>query len=316
MKLVGRSRDVREPARENAGRGDLRRGAPGVRSSRKGRAWKLARKSPLTLVGLVVVCVFVVLALAAPWIAPYPEDATGKGMDLTKKLQAPSREHWMGTDELGRDVLSRVIYGTRLSLGLGLAVTGVTALIGGVLGCLAGYFGKWFDEGIMRVGDILMAIPYMLLVIAIVVATGRGLGKIVLAVAIPWWPWYARMIRSEVIRIRQGSYVEAARAIGASNARMLTVHVLPNTLNVLVVQTSMQIGRAILAVAALGFLGLGIQPPNVEWGMMINIGRSYMPTWWWMASFPGAAIFALGFGFNLLGDGIRDILDPHTLTET
>lgn len=300
LRSQGGSRDV-----ERAGR-----------LSRSARAWRLLRRSPLTLAGLVIVCLFVVLAVGAPWIAPYPADATGQGMDLAQKLQAPSREHWMGTDELGRDVLSRVIYGTRLSLGLGLAVTALTALLGGVLGCLAGYSGRWVDEGVMRVGDILMAIPYMLLVIALVVATGRGLGKIVVAVAIPWWPWYARIVRSEVMRIRKTSYVEAARAIGVSSARLVFAHVLPNTLNVLVVQTSMQIGRAILAVAALGFLGLGIQPPNVEWGMMINTGRSYMPTWWWLASFPGAAIFTLGFGFNLLGDGLRDILDPRTLTES
>ncbi len=284
--------------------------------SRRMKSWRILRDSPLTLAGLITVILFVIVAAAAPWIAPYPDDATGKTINLAQKLQGPSAKHWMGTDELGRDVMSRIIYGTRMSLGLGLAVTGATALLGITLGCFAGYFGGWVDEGIMRIGDILMAIPYMLLVIAIVVATGRGLGKLIFAVATPWWPWYARIVRSEVIRIRRGCYVEAARAIGASSSRILIAHVLPNTLNVMVVQTSLQVGRAILAVAALGFLGLGIQPPLVEWGVLVSIGRSYMPTWWWMASFPGAAIFLLGFGFNLLGDGIRDILDPHSLTRT
>jgi len=166
----------------------------------------------------------------------------------------------------------------------------------------------------MRIGDILMAIPYMLLVIAIVIATGRGLEKLVLAISLPWWPWYARIVRGEVLQIREIGYVEAARAVGASRSRVLFAHILPNTLNVVVVQASLQLGRAILAVAAMGFLGLGVQPPQVEWGMMVSIGRSYMPTWWWMATIPGGAIFLLGLGANLLGDGIRDILDPRSLT--
>jgi peptide/nickel transport system permease protein len=199
-------------------------------------------------------------------------------------------------------------------MGLGLAVTVATAFFGVVFGCIAGYVGGRVDDLIMRIGDILMAIPYMLLVIAIVIATGRGLEKLVLAISLPWWPWYARIVRGEVIQVRELGYVEAARAIGASRLRVLFSHVFINTLNVVVVQASLQLGRAILAVAAMGFLGLGVQPPQVEWGMMVSIGRTYMPTWWWMASIPGAAIFLLGLGANLLGDGIRDILDPRSLT--
>jgi len=282
--------------------------------SRRQQVWRIARRSPLTMIGIAIVSVFTIMALCAPFLAPYPADATGQAMNLNDKLQPPSSSHLLGTDDLGRDILSRIIYGTRLSLGLGLAVTLFTGMVGIILGCLAGYFGGKVDEIIMRVGDILMAIPYMLLVIAIVVATGRGPIKLILAISLPWWPWYARVVRGEVIQIREKFFVEAARALGASNRRILFAHVLPNTLNIIIVQVSLQIGRAILAVAAMGFLGLGVQPPQVEWGMMVSIGRTYMPSWWWMASFPGAAIFLLGLGFNLLGDGIRDILDPRSLT--
>ena len=287
---------------------------PSYRKERYLKVWSILRGSPPTFAGLAIVLCFGLLALFAPWIAPYPEDALGQAMDLSAKLSSPSAAHWLGTDELGRDVLSRVIYGTRLSMGLGVAVTAVTATLGVVLGCLAGYVGGRTDDLIMRAGDILMAIPYMLLVIAIVIATGRGLEKLVLAISLPWWPWYARIVRGEVLRIREEGYVEAARAVGASKARVLFAHIFPNTLNIVVVQASLQLGRAILAVAAMGFLGLGVQPPQVEWGMMVSIGRTYVPTWWWMASIPGAAIFLLGLGANLLGDGIRDILDPRSLT--
>jgi peptide/nickel transport system permease protein len=265
-------------------------------------------------VGLLIVLAFIVIALFAPYLSPYPKDATGKAMSLEAKLKQPSLTHPMGTDDLGRDMLSRIFYGTRLSLGLGMAVVVVTASLGTVMGCIAGYFGGKIDEIIMRIGDILMAIPYMLLVIALVVATGRGLDKLVMAISLPWWPWYARVVRGEVVRIRETTFVDAARALGASNRRLIFVHILPNVLNVIIVQASLQIGRAILAVAAMGFLGLGVQPPQVEWGLLVSIGRTYMPTWWWMASFPGAAIFLLGLGFNFLGDGLRDILDPRGLT--
>jgi peptide/nickel transport system permease protein len=200
-------------------------------------------------------------------------------------------------------------------LGLGVAVVFATAVLGIPLGLIAGYFGGKMDELVMRIGDIFLAIPYLLLVIAIVLATGRGLGKLVIAIALPWWPWYARVVRSEVVQLKEMGFVEAARAVGASNIRIIFYHILPNVLNVAIVQASVQIGRAILAVGAMGFLGLGVRPPQTEWGLMISIGREFMPTWWWIACFPGAAIFLLGLGFNLLGDGLRDILDPRGLTQ-
>lgn len=255
---------------------------------------------------------FLIIVVFASLVAPYPEDATGKRTNFEERLQPPSWQHLLGTDDLGRDMLTRILYGSRLSLGLGLAVVVVTATLGVSLGCIAGFFGGKVDELIMRTGDILMSIPGLLLVIAIVVATGRGLGKLVFAISLPWWPWYARVIRAEVLRIREMGFVDAARAVGASNTRILLAHVLRNIVSLIIVQASLQIGRAILAVATMGFLGLGVCPPQVEWGLMVSIGRKFMPTWWWMATLPGAAIFLLGFGFNLLGDGLRDALDPRT----
>jgi peptide/nickel transport system permease protein len=297
---------------------DLGGGKVRSQDSPHGERWRrvsrIIRRSPLTIVGVLIVLVFIVMAIFAPYLAPYPEDATGQAMNLEAKLQRPSLNHPLGTDDLGRDMLSRIFYGCRLSLGLGIAVVVVTAILGTAMGCIAGYFGGKVDEVIMRLGDILMAIPYMLLVIAIVVATGRGLEKLIIAISLPWWPWYARVVRGEVVRIRETTFVDAARALGASNPRIIFVHILPNVLNVIIVQASLQIGRAILAVAAMGFLGLGVQPPHVEWGLLVSVGRTYMPTWWWMASFPGASIFLLGLGFNFLGDGLRDIMDPRGLT--
>jgi len=271
--------------------------------------------SPLSITGILIILFFLLIGIFAPYIAPYPQDATGQTMSLKEKLQPPSPRHLAGTDDLGRDVLSRVIYGTRLSLGLGAAVVFATAIIGIPLGLIAGYFGGKMDEVVMRIGDIFLAIPYLLLVIAVVLATGRGLGKLVFAIALPWWPWYARVVRGEVIQLKEMSFIEAARAVGASNIRIIFYHILPNVLNITIVQASVQIGRAILAVGAMGFLGLGARPPQTEWGLMISIGRQFMPTWWWIACFPGAAIFLLGLGFNLFGDGLRDILDPRGLTQ-
>jgi len=282
------------------------------RASRLSKAWRVLRNSPLSLAGLAIVSVFLFLVAAAPVLAPYPEDATGRRVNFAEKLLPPTVTHLMGTDDLGRDVFSRVLYGSRLSLGLGFAIVAATAILGLVLGSIAGFYGGVADEVIMRIGDMLMSIPRLLLAIAIVVATGKSLPKLVIAISLPWWPWYARVIRGEVIRIREQGYVEAARSVGTSSWRILFMHVLPNLIGVMVVQASLQVGRAILAVAALGFLGLGVQPPLVEWGLMVSIGRTYMPNWWWMAIFPGAAIFLLGFGFNLLGDGLRDSLDPRT----
>lgn len=280
---------------------------------RRKQSWRIIKRNPLTIAGLLIVGFFVVLAIFAPLLVPYLGHARGRVVRLGARLQPPSREHLFGTDELGRDVLSRVIYATRLSFGLALIIVSVTAVPGISLGLIAGYRGGWVDDMIMRVADILISIPYLVLVIAILMATGGGLVMTVFAVCLPWWVEYARVVRGVVVQQKELDYVNAARATGASSLRIIFYHLLPNILNVVVIQSSLQVGRAIRVVGALGFLGLGVRPPLVEWGAMLATGRLYMPTWWWIATFPGAALFLLGLGFNLLGDGIRDIMDPRTL---
>lgn len=268
------------------------------------------KRSPLSAVGISIILCLAAAALLAPWIAPYPEHAK-LGIDQKNALKPPSLEHLFGTDDLGRDVMSRVIFGSRLSLKIGLIVVGLTALIGVPLGAIAGYLGKRTDEIIMRAADTFMAIPYILITVAIVSALGPSITHVMLAISIPWWPWYTRVVRSEVLHLKEESFIEACRSLGASKKRIIFCHILPNCIGLVIVQASIQIGQAILAAAAMGFLGVGAQPPEVEWGLMISIGRNYMPSWWWMAVFPGAAIFVTVLGFNLLGDGLRDILDPR-----
>ncbi len=266
--------------------------------------------SPLSIVGICIILSLVAAAVFAPWIVPYP-DHVRLGIDQENALQPPSLKHLFGTDDLGRDVFSRVLYGSRLSLRIGLIVVGLTALIGVPLGAIAGYLGGTADEIIMRVADTFMAIPYVLITVAIVSALGPSIINVMLAISIPWWPWYARVVRGEVLRLKEESFIEASRSLGASKGRIIFLHLLPNCIGLVIVQATIQIGQAILAAASMGFLGVGAQPPEVEWGLMISIGRNYMPTWWWMAVFPGAAIFTTVLGFNLLGDALRDILDPR-----
>lgn len=283
------------------------------RDSDRWKRWRIAMRNPLTRVGFLVVGFFVVVAVFAPFIAPHPEHASGKVICMDYRLQPPSREYLFGTDNLGRDVLSRVIFGTRLSFGLALGIVLMTTAIGISLGMIAGYYGGWVDEVIMRGADILMSFPFILLAIVIVMATGGGPGMLIVGLAIPWWPSYARLMRGEVVQLREIQFVEAARVAGASDLRIIFSHILPNVLNIVITQSTFQIGRAILAVGGMGFLGVGIHPPLVEWGFMVAAGRGFMPFWWWISVFPGAAIFLLGFGANLFGDGIRDILDPRTV---
>jgi len=268
------------------------------------------RGSPLSIVGICIILSLVATALFAPWIVPYPDHAR-LAIDQENALKPPSLKHLFGTDDLGRDVFSRVVFGSRLSLRIAFIVVGLTALMGVPLGAIAGYLAGKTDEIIMRVADTFMAIPYILITVAIVSALGPSIINVMLAISIPWWPWYARVVRGEVLNLKDESFVEACRSIGASKKRIIFLHILPNCIGLIIVQATIQIGQAILAAASMGFLGVGAQPPEVEWGLMISIGRNYMPTWWWMAVFPGAAIFTTVLGFNLLGDALRDILDPR-----
>jgi peptide/nickel transport system permease protein len=263
------------------------------------------------MLGLLLVGGIVLLALLGPWIVPYPDDVEGS-VNLANKLKPPSAAHWFGTDEVGNDILTRVIIGARLSLLAGLGITLAAAAIGVPLGILAGTAGGRLREAIMRLTDLFLSVPGLVLAIALVAALGPGIGHAMLALTLVWWPGYVRLAESKALAIREEPYIEAARAAGASRLRILWRHVLPNSLSPLIVKLSLDIGQAILAVASLGFIGLGARPPTPEWGAMISVARGYLPDWWWYAVFPGGFIYAAVLGFNLLGDGLRDLLDPRS----
>jgi len=273
-------------------------------------AWHF-RRSFASSLGLGLVAIIVLLALLGPWIVPYPDDVAG-GVNLTGKLQSPSAAHWFGTDEVGNDILTRVIIGARLSLLVGIGITFAAAAIGVPLGILAGTAGGKVRETIMRITDLFLSVPGLVLAIALVAALGPGIVNAMIALVLVWWPGYVRLAESKALSIRGEPYIEAARVAGAPGLRILWRHVLPNSISPIIVKMSMDIGQAILAVASLGFIGLGAKPPTPEWGAMISIARGYLPDWWWYAVYPGAFIYASVLGFNLLGDGLRDILDPRS----
>jgi len=266
-------------------------------------------KNPLTAVGMGGIFLLIIVSVLAPWLAPYPQDALG-ATNIQAQLNPPTFQHLFGTDELGRDVLSRVIYGARISLQVGMLAIGLALLVGVSLGLVAGCSGGGVDEVIMRIADIFLSFPPLLLAMAISVALGPSLQNVMVAIAIAWWPWYARLLRSEATSVRERSFVEAARAIGASRLRISFRHVLPNCLVPIVIQASMDFGAVTLTCASLSFLGLGAQAPTPEWGLMISTGRTYFLTKWWIVTFPGIAIFVAVLAFNLTGDGLREILDP------
>lgn len=265
----------------------------------------------LATFGLCVILFAIVVAVAAPYIAPYPEQ--GRGMsDVSERLQPPSWSHLCGTDNQGRDVLSRIIFGTRIALLMPTIVAIGVVLVGVPLGGIAGYYGGWLDEAIMRVTDVFLAFPGLILAMALVAFLGPSLRNVAIALVVTWWPWYARLVRSMAVSLRQRAYVKAARTIGVRNSRIVLRHVLPNSLGPVIVQMTLDVGAVILEVAALSFIGLGAKPPTAEWGLMISEGRQYIMGQWWMAVFPGLAIFFLVLAFNFVGDGLRDVLDPRT----
>ena len=271
---------------------------------------KTFSKNTSAMLGLAIVLFFLTIAAIGPWIVPFPEDAMGS-VNLDIKLQSPSSIHWFGTDEVGNDIFTRVVLGTRVTLQIALIVTGVAMLIGVPLGMIAGLTGGYIQEIIMRTTDIFLSIPGLVLAIAIVGALGPGIVNAMLALSLVWWPGYVRLIQAKTLSLKNEIYVESARAVGASQLRIVFVHILPNCTSPIVVKASMDMGMAILGAASLGFLGLGAQPPYPEWGAMISIARTYLPDWWWYSFFPGMAISLTVLGFNLLGDGLRDILDPQ-----
>jgi peptide/nickel transport system permease protein len=273
-------------------------------------AWSFGR-SPSSMLGLAIVLAFLLVAAFGPWIAPYPLDAEG-AMNLSNRLQPPSAAHWFGTDEMGNDLFSRVVLATRTSLRVGLTIVGIATLVGVPLGIAAGYFGGTVRTVIMRVTDVFLSVPGIVLALAIVAALGAGIMNGIIALSIVWWPGYVRLVEAKALSLRNEPFVEAARSVGAGHARILAVHILPNCTSPIIVKASMDMGLAILAAASLGFIGLGAKPPAPEWGAMISVARTYMPNWWWYAVFPGFAIYLTVLGFNLFGDGLRDILDPKS----
>ena len=271
----------------------------------------LIARNKLSLTALIILVLLIVGALLAPYIIPYPEDLA----DATHtqiKLQAPSLEHLMGTDELGRDIFSRVVYGARVSLSAALAAVGLSLVIGIPLGAIAGSFGGWVDNLIMRSTDVFLSFPPLLLAIAMVAVMGSSLNNAILAIALSWWPWYTRLIRGQAISVKERKFVQAAETIGTGRMKIIFKHIIPNCISPVIVQASMDIGGVILTVASLSFLGLGAQLPTPEWGLMISMGRRFFPDSWWYCIFPGLAIFVTVLCFNLLGDAIREILDPKT----
>ncbi|MDP2086462.1 MAG: ABC transporter permease [Gemmobacter sp.] len=280
-----------------------------ARSYAMRRGWFRFRQSGLSMLGAALVLAVLVIAVIGPWIAPFPEHIAG-GVDTANRFRSPSMAHPFGTNELGQDVLSLVLAGTRVSVLAGLGVVLIGTIGGTLVGAVAGFVGGWADEMLMRLADLKLVVPGLILAMAVAAALGPGLMNMVIAIALSWWPGYARLVRGEVIARKEEVYVTAARAMGATPARVLFRHVLPNIVSPIVVKMSLDMGFAILTVASLGFIGIGVRPPTPEWGTLLSVSRSYMPDFWWTAVFPGLAMFTAIFGFNLLGDGLRDVLDP------
>lgn len=271
----------------------------------KRRCWLISR-SPLTVIGAAIIVLMMLLMIFAPWIVPQDPNA----INLAERLQAPSALHWFGTDEVGRDLFSRVIVGSQQSVAAGLAVVLLAGVSGSLLGCLSGVLGGRSDAVIMRLMDIMLSIPSLVLTMALAAALGPSLFNAMLAIAIVRIPFYVRLARGQTLVVKQHTFVEASRTFGASRWHLISWHILRNAMPPLVVQASLDIGSAILMAATLGFIGLGAQQPTAEWGAMVAVGRNYVLDQWWYCAFPGAAILITAVGFNLFGDGVQDLLDP------
>ena len=270
------------------------------------RSLRTLVRNRMAMVGAIIIFIWAVVAIAAPVVAPF--DALAQKIE--DRLSPPSAQHLFGTDELGRDVFSRVVYGARISLPVGLLVILFATLAGALVGALAGYIGGIFDLLIMRLADITLAFPSIVLALAIAAALGPSLKNALIAMILVWWPEYARLMRGQVLSVKNDEYVAAARVLGASDGRILARHIIPNTLAPIIVKASLDAGSAILTIAALSFIGLGAVPPTPEWGAMISMGR-FKFYQWWLTTFPGLAVLTVVLGFNFLGDGVRDAFDPR-----
>lgn len=273
---------------------------------RRYRLWLQFRRNPLAVAGLVIALILIVTSELAPVLAPMDPGV----QDLANRLARPSARHWLGTDELGRDVLSRLLYGGRVTLGMVVAVVVMVAPVGLAVGCIAGYAGGVWDRLLMRVTDVFLAFPRLILALAFVAALKPGVSSAVAAIALTAWPPYARLARAETLSLRGTDFIAAARLAGASPGRIVLRHVAPLCLPSLIVRVTLDMSSIILTAAGLGFLGMGAQPPSPEWGTMIATARRFILDQWWVPTIPGLAIFAASLAFNLLGDGLRDVLDP------
>ena len=276
-----------------------------------GLMWRAFRRDRLAVISLVIITIFILAAVFAPWLVPYPDQGMGKS-NLSERLSPPSGTHLLGTDDVGRDLLSRMLLGSRPSLSIGLFVVGLAMIIGTPLGAIAGYFGGWIDQTIMRITDIFLSFPALLLAIAVSAALGASFFNAMLSITLAWWPWYTRLARAQTVSLKEQTFVEASRAIGVPGFTIIRRHIIPNVLTPALVQATMDIGSAILMGSALSFVGLGVQLPRPDWGNMLNVARLYFIDGAWFAIFPGLAILLVAMCFNLLGDGVRDVLDPQS----
>jgi peptide/nickel transport system permease protein len=277
-----------------------------ARLGRSYLSWLAFRRNPLAIAGLGIVLALVLVAALAPLIVSQSPIA----QDLGERLQPPSAAHWFGTDEFGRDIYSRIVYGARITLYIVGLVVILVGPVGLLIGTVAGYLGGWVDTVLMRITDIFLAFPRLILALALVSALGPGIENAIIAIAITAWPPYARIARAETLTVRHSDFIAAVQLQGASSARIIWGHVVPLCTSSLVVRLTLDMASIILTAAGLGFLGLGAQPPLPEWGAMISTGRQYLLDQWWVATVPGIAILIVSLGFNLLGDGLRDVLDP------
>lgn len=283
-----------------------------MRESFLRESFRYLRRNKSAMFGASIIIFFILLAITAPLIAPHNPNIQNLKNNLKPGFWAGNNEYFLGTDEFGRDLLSRIIYGTRVSLTTGMVAVIIGLLLGGFAGIVSGFFGRWVDNLIMRITDIMFSLPSILLAIVIAAILGRGLTKAMIAIGITYAPQIARIIRSETIVVRNSEFIEATKAIGCKNTRTIFIHVLPNVASVIIVYGTLSIGSAILDAAALGFLGLGAQPPTAEWGAMLSQSfHSITGGYWWVETFPGMAILLTVLGFNLFGDGLRDSLDPR-----
>jgi peptide/nickel transport system permease protein len=269
--------------------------------------WEIIYKNKLMLSGGIIILLLLIHSLLAPWLSPYDPGQ----IDINNVLASPSVKHWLGTDQLGRDVLSRMIWGARISLVVGFVATGISILIGITLGSVSGYYGGWVDSVVMRFVDIMLCFPTFFLILAVIAFLGPSIWNIMIVIGLTSWMGVTRLVRADFISLRERDFVQAARTIGASDMRIIFLHILPNSMASILVAATLGIAGAILTESALSFLGIGVQPPTPSWGNILTAGKDNIDIAWWLSLYPGLAILITVVGYNLLGEGIRDLLDPR-----